>query len=156
MRAMKATVAAALLFVAAIRVEAATSEPGLTADQLVEMAMEANPQVRAARHRWESARHQIIQNYTPSDPQFSFTDLDSSRGFLEDSGTHNITITQSLQFPGKGLLQGRTAQRSADIARLTYAATVRDLRAQMQTAYYQTQLDLSLYDLISNNAENLR
>jgi outer membrane protein TolC len=76
----------------------------MTLQQATQQALAINPQVRAARYRWESAKHQIIQNYTPADPQFAFTDFDSWRGFLYGSGNHNITVTQSLQFPGKGLL----------------------------------------------------
>src|SRR6516165_298325 len=86
----------------------------ISMDQAVAEALRVNPQIRAARFRWESARHQIIQNYTPVDPQFSFTNFDSWRGFLLDSGEHNITVTQALQFPGKGLLQGRNARRTAE------------------------------------------
>ena len=66
-----------------------------------------------------------------------------------------MLVTQSLQFPGKGLLQGRTAARTAEIARLTYMAAVRDVTAQAKTAYYQIQLDLALNDLINENVTNL-
>jgi outer membrane protein TolC len=124
-------------------------------EQTVAEVRRVNPQVRAARFRWESAKHQIIQNYTPSDPQFSFTDSDSWRGFLAGSGTHNVTVMQTLQFPGKGLLQGRTAVRTAEIARLTYKAAVRDVTAEVKAAYYQIQLDLALNDLINENVTNL-
>ena len=127
----------------------------MSLDRVVTEARRVNPQVRSARFRWESARHQIIQNYTPADPQFTFLDSDSWRGFLYGSGTHNVTATQALQFPGKGLLQGRAAERTARIARLTYAAALRDVTAQAKTDYYQTQLDLALKDLISENAANL-
>ncbi len=133
---------------------AAEGQP-LSADQAVNLALEVNPQVRGARYRWESAQHQIVQNYTPADPQFSYLNSDSWRGFLYGSGLHNLTVTGSLQFPGKGLLQGQMAKRTAEIARLTYLAAVRDVRAQVQTAYYQIQLDLTLKDLISENAANL-
>ena len=88
----------------------------MSLEQAVAEVRGVNPQVRGARFRWESAKHQIIQNYTPADPQFSFTDSDSWRGFLAGSGTHNVTVAQSLQFPGKGVLQGRTAARTAEIA----------------------------------------
>ena len=128
----------------------------LSLQQAIAQAQTLNPQVRAARHRWESAKHQIIQNYTPADPQFSFTNSDSWRGFLSGSGTHNVTIAQSLQFPGKGLLQGRNAQRSAEIARLMYVATVRDVKAQAETTYYQIQLDLALSDLVAENIASLK
>jgi len=127
----------------------------MSLQQAVAMAQTLNPQVRAARHRWESATHQIIQNYTPADPQFTFTNSDSPNGFLTKSGTHNITVSQSFQFPGKGLLQARVAKRTAEIARLTYLAAVRDVKAQAQSSYYQIQLDLALLDLISGNADNL-
>jgi cobalt-zinc-cadmium efflux system outer membrane protein len=124
--------------------------------QAVTEARRLNPQVRAARFRWESAKHQIIQNYTPADPQFNFTNFDSWRGFLAGSGEHNITTTQALQFPGKGLLQGRNAERTAEIAGLAYRAALRDITAQTKIAYYQIQLDLALNDLITENVINLK
>ena len=124
-------------------------------EQVVTEVRRVNPQVRGARFRFESARHQIIQNYTPADPQFTFANSDSWRGFLAGSGLHNVNIEQSLQFPGKGLLQGRSAERTAQIARLTYEAALRDVTAQAKTGYYQNQLDLALNDLISENVTNL-
>ncbi len=127
----------------------------ISLDQAVVQARTVNPQVKGARYRWESAKHQIIQNYTPADPQFSFANSDSWRGFLAGSGLHNEAVTQALQFPGKGVLQGRNAARTAEIARLTYMAAVRDVTAQAKTAYYQIQLDLALNDLINENVTNL-
>jgi outer membrane protein, heavy metal efflux system len=127
----------------------------MTLQQAITLAQTRNPQVRAARFRWDSAEHQIIQNYTPADPQFSYTNYDSYRGFLYGSGYHNMTASQSLQFPGKGLLQGQSAKRSAEIARLTYVAAARDIRAGTQTAYYQIQLDEALNTLIVENVDNL-
>jgi outer membrane protein TolC len=127
----------------------------MSLEQAIVQVRTVNPQVRGARYRWESAKHQIIQNYTPADPQFLFSNQDSWRGFLAGSGLHSMTITQSLQFPGKGLLQGRNAERTSEIARLTYVAAVRDVTAQTKTAYYQNQLDLALNDLITENVTNL-
>jgi outer membrane protein, heavy metal efflux system len=127
----------------------------LTLQQAITLAQRLNPQVRGARYRWDSAEHQIIQNYTPADPQFSYTNFDSYRGFLYDSGEHNITVSENFQFPGKGILQGRNAKRSAEIARLTYMAAVRDIKAQTETDYYQIQLDLALDTLIQENVDNL-
>jgi outer membrane protein TolC len=135
---------------------AAGSDPVLGLDQAVAIVTEVNPQVRGARLHWESAQHQIIQNYTPADPQYLYSNQDSWRGFLLDSGLHSQLVTQSLQFPGKGVLQGRTARRTAEIAHLTYLATLRDLIAQAKTAYYQAQLDLAVNDLIAGNVVNLQ
>src|SRR5271170_5138518 len=151
---MRITILLAALLLIATTVHA--NGEVMTIAQAVAQAQAYNPQILAARHRWESAKHQIVQNYTPADPQFSYTNYDSWRGFLYDSGYHNITASQSLQFPGKGLLQGRNAKRSTEIARLTYLAAVRDVRAQAETTYYQIQLDLALNDLIAGNLDNLQ
>ena len=39
----------------------------LDVTQLVQVALEVNPQVRAARYRWDSAEHSIKQAYAPND-----------------------------------------------------------------------------------------
>src|SRR5581483_7073968 len=83
------------------------------------------------------------------------TNFDSWRGFLYGSGEHNLSLSESFQFPGKGLLQGRQAERTAEIARLTYRAALRDVTAAVKTGYYQLQLDLALDDLLQDNAANL-
>jgi len=132
----------------------AASAQQMSLAQVVAEVQRVNPQVRGARFRWESAQHQIIQNYTPADPQFMFSNVDSWRG-VNDAGEQSLLLTQALQFPGKGLLQGRTAERTAEIAHLTYLAAVRDITAQAKTAYYQIQLDLALNDLMTENVANL-
>ena len=124
--------------------------------QILQQVEMVNPQVRGARFRWDSAKHQILQNYIPADPQFTFTNSDSPNYFLGgQAGLNNITVGQSFQFPGKGWLQGTEAKRNAEIARLTYLATLRDVRAQAETGYYQLQLDDALVDLFTENVANL-
>ena len=58
-------------------------------------------------------------------------------------------------FPARALLQGQTARRTAEIARLTYWPRSGTISAQAKTAYYQAQLDLALDDLIAENVANL-
>jgi cobalt-zinc-cadmium efflux system outer membrane protein len=147
---------ATLLVFATTLISATAQAQTVSLRDVIAQALAFNPQVRAARYRWESAQHQIVQNYTPADPQFSYLNSDSWRGILYGSALHSLTVTESLQFPGKGLLQGRVAQRNAEIARLTYVAAARDVRAQVETAYYQIQLDLALKDLLTENTDNLQ
>src|SRR5579885_154231 len=73
------------------KIVAAAKDPPLRLDQAVAIAIDVNPQVRGARYRWESAEHQIVQNYTPADPQFSYLNSDSWRGFLYGSALHKST-----------------------------------------------------------------
>lgn len=76
----------ALLVLGLVRVAVGAQGEVMSFQKVISQAQTVNPQVRAARHRWESTEHQIIQNYTPVDPMFSFTSSDSPRGFIKRSG----------------------------------------------------------------------
>ena len=91
-----------------------------------------------------------MQNYAPVDPVFTYGNLESSKDFNAAAHSHNFT--ESFQFPGEALLQAGQAKRNAEIARLVYEAALRDLRANVETGYYQVLLDEAL---IGVNAENI-
>ena len=120
------------------------ADSGLTLAQLVDAALEANPQVRAARARWSSAVHSIKQNYAPADPIFNYYNVDSPTDGFDHAAEHTINVAAPFQFPGKAILQADNARRNAEVARLTYEATLRDVRAQVETGFYQDQLDTAL------------
>ena len=126
----------------------------LTMEELVQIAIEVNPQVRATWEQWNAAQHQILQNYAPADPIFTWGLLESSQHF--NAGTHSHTITDNFQFPGEALLQADEAKRTAEIARLTYEAAMRDLRAGVAIAYYQVLLDEGLIAVNAENIANLK
>jgi len=132
----------------------AAAEQPLTVEQLVKVAIESNPQIHSMRAQWEAAQHQILQNYAPADPTFSYSNVDSSKDF--NAGTHAHSFSENFQFPGEAFLQADEARRTAEIARLTYEAAVRDLRAGVETAYYQVLLDEGLIVINGENIANLK
>lgn len=145
------------LLICCVAAGPARAQQALTANQLVALALHANPQIRAARARWYAAVHSVKQNYAPADPSFTFLNEDSPYNpFFVKPTLQSYQVTQALQFPGKGYLQARVAARSADIARFVYLAAMRDVRAQVQTAYYQLLLDSALVDVTRENVANLR
>lgn len=117
----------------------------LTIEQLVQAVLRVKPLVRAARARWNSAVHQIKQNYVPADPTFGYNNIDSWRG-IGNAGAHEIAVAQAIQFPGKALHQADIAKRTAEIARISYQAACRDIRTAAETGFYQTLLDAALAD----------
>lgn len=149
-RAMVAAVALLLAFV-----PGRARAQALGAEQLVQIAVEANPAVRAARARWDAAQHQVLQNYAPADPQFTYINEDSPKG-IGHAAVHSHQVTESFQFPGKAILQADIAKRNAQIARLSYEAAMRDLRAAVETAYYQVVLDNALIAVNAENISNLK
>jgi cobalt-zinc-cadmium efflux system outer membrane protein len=151
----KAVMAAAAAFILTVMANTAWCDSALGPVQLVEIATEMNPQVRAARDRWYSATHQIKQNYAPADPILGYANVDSATNGFTGASVHTLTVTEPFQFPGKALLQADSAKRNAEIARLTYEAVLRDIRAATETAYYQVLLDGALADVQMENVADL-
>ncbi|HKN01575.1 MAG TPA: TolC family protein [Candidatus Binataceae bacterium] len=126
-----------------------------TVDQLVAVAYQNNPAVKAAREQWLSAQHSIKQAYAPNDPIFTYTNNDSAKNPFGRASLQEYNVTEPFQFPGKAMLQTDQAKRNADIARLAYLAQLRDTRAAVEAGYYQLLLD-SAADVVNNeNVENL-
>ena len=147
----------AILSVVALLIAAilpARAEAGLTASDLVEIAIESNPQIHAVHAQWLAAEHQILQNYAPADPVFTYSNVDSSKDF--NAATHAHGVNENFQFPGEAFLQADQSRRTAAIAHLTYEAAVRDLRAAVETAYYQVLLDEGLIAINAENIDNLK
>lgn len=143
---------AAIALVASI---ARAADAPLSEAQLVEIAIEANPAVKSARYRWDAAVHSIKQTVAPNDPVFTYTNSDSVKNPLGRAALREFNFTETFQFPGKALHQRDQAVRSADIAHLMLAATVRDVRAATEIGYFQLVLDGALSVVNAENVQNL-
>ena len=131
------------------------AEITLTESRLVDIAIAANPQVRAARARWDAAVHSIAQTVAPNDPIFAFTNGDSPNHPFSGNTFQTFTVTETFQFPGKALFQRDIAIRNAEMAHLALAATIRDLRAGVESGYFQLLLDHAVYGINAENVANL-
>jgi outer membrane protein, heavy metal efflux system len=127
----------------------------MSIEQIIAMALQSNPQVRAARARWTAAEHGVVQNYAPADPIFTYGSWDSPTNGVDHASLHALQGSASFQFPGKGYLQGNSAKRTAEIARLTYDAAVRDVRARAEIQYYQFALDAALIKNVTREIGDL-
>jgi outer membrane protein, heavy metal efflux system len=134
---------------------ACAEDAPLSEAQLVEIAIEANPQVKSARYNWDAALHSIKQTYAPNDPIFGYANTDSVSNPFGRPDLRTFSLTESFQFPGKALYQRDQAVHSAEIAHLMLAATVRDVRAATETGYFQLVLDQALTDVNAENVQNL-
>jgi outer membrane protein, heavy metal efflux system len=145
----------AIATIAFVVAPACAADAPLSEAQLVEIAIEANPQVKSARYRWDSAVHSIKQTVAPNDPIFTYTNSDSPKTPVGRASLREFNFTETFQFPGKALHQRDLAERSAEIAHLILAATVRDVRAATETDYFQLVLDQALADVNAENVHNL-
>ena len=156
MNATKIVLSVVSILAVTMHTNVLAAETSLDAAQLVEVAVEVNPQVKSARARWEAAVHSIKQNYAPADPIFSYQNIDSATNGFSQASLHSIQVSQALQFPGKALLQADQAKQAAQIARLAYEAMIRDLRAQTESANYQTLLDGALGEVQGSTVSDLQ
>jgi outer membrane protein TolC len=145
----------ALVIVAFEPASLRAADAPLTVSQLVEIAIEANLQVRSARYRWDAAAHSIKQTIAPNDPVFTYTNSDSVKSPVGRAALREFNVSESFQFLGKALHQRDLAVRSAEIAHLMLVATVRDVRAATETAYFQLVLDSALAGVNDENLRNL-
>jgi outer membrane protein TolC len=109
--------------------------PPLTVNQILDLAIAANPRVQSAQARWNSADHAVLPAFAPADPTFTFFNLDSPTNGFSRPASESFQLSQPLGFPGKAYLQGQSAERSASIGRLAYEAIRRDVRAEAETPF---------------------
>ena len=145
----------AIATIALVASLARAADAPLSEAQLVEIAIEANPAVKSARYRWDAAVHSIKQTVAPNDPVFTYTNSDSVKSPVGRAALREFNFTETFQFPGKALHQRDQAVRSADIAHLMLAATVRDVRAATEIGYFQLVLDGALSEVNAENVQNL-
>ena len=103
--------------------------------------MESNPEIRAARYRFEAATKRPSQAGTLPDPKASYTNLGVGHPFSGLSGSdfayHAFGVSQELPFPGKLGLASEEAKREAEAEQQNYQSVVLDVTARLKVAYYE-------------------
>lgn len=120
------------LLLSFVRVGYLAAEP-LSQDQVVQLALENNPRIRAARQAWEAARARVWPARMLPDPELSFeyeTLPEALR--LNRFGERSIGVNQTLEFPARPYLRGRIAQQEAQVARLEYEAVRTEVAAEVE------------------------
>lgn len=88
----------------------------LTAEQVVEQALEVNPDVRSAIATWRAAAQRYPQQVSLDDPMFGVMLGPGSWGSDEFDDAYTIEASQKLPWPGKRQLRGDIAQAEANAA----------------------------------------
>ena len=121
---------------------APAGEPAKLADLLTE-AEKNNPQIRAARHTWESAKQVPRQAATLPDPQVVLQQMNvgSPRPFAgytnSDFAYFGVGFSQDLPYPGKLRLRGEIAEKDADATQQKVESVRRAVLAAVKMTYFQ-------------------
>jgi outer membrane protein, heavy metal efflux system len=144
-----------------IQKEGAGSEPARI-EYLIEQMLAVNPELQAARKRYEAALTRPAQERALPDPRITAGWIGNGWPYpgagLGSEATSNIGLqfAQEIPFPGKRALKGGIAQKEADSeAQAVRAAELRFV-AQLKERYYDLLYIYETVDLIHRNQELLQ
>lgn len=117
----------------------------LNLGRLVHEATENNPEIKAARQRWEAAQAVIPQVQTLPDPRVNF----GYKDMMEREEMYGFG--QEIPFPGKLRLRGAIASREAERTEQEYLATRLRVIARLKEAYYDLHLIHKSIEIVDKN-----
>ena len=98
--------------------------PPLSLSVLLEEARKANPEIRAARARWDAAQQRVPLATGLPAPRIGIELEEIPRGTLKvDQATTIFSLLQTLPFPGKLSLRHRVALKEAQEAAAMFKQT---------------------------------
>lgn len=118
------------------------AQPGgtrLNLDQIIQEALQNNPDILAARKKWEAYKQRIPQASALEDPMFSFgiINLPTSLSFhQEDMTMKEFSISQRYPFPGKRPLRRQIAEKEAESVFSEIQGKIHQTIKDVKTAYF--------------------
>ena len=124
--------------------------PRLRLNDLVQEALQNNPEIQAATQRLEAAKAVIPQVQTLPDPKVNleYRDVESRETMYGAS--------QEFPFPGKLRLKGEVASREAERAEQEYQAVRLKVVAALKEAYYDLHFVHKSIEVVEKNKDLLR
>src|SRR4030042_5888151 len=105
------------IFMPLITLYAQPEKPFINLNQLIEEALQNNPEISAAEKKWEVFKEKIPQISALEDPMLSFGIISLPTNFSfrdEDMTMKEFSISQKLPFPGKRPLMREMAEKEVE------------------------------------------
>ena len=110
---------------------AAAAEP-LSLPKAIELALEGNPEVAAAKRQWEATEGQVLQGRSRPNPELAYS--------LEDTRSKTRTQSWQLNLPvelgGKRAARTKAAEKTREQAQAQLAELQATVRANVAAAYF--------------------
>jgi cobalt-zinc-cadmium efflux system outer membrane protein len=115
-------------------------KPVMNVEQLIEEALQNNPEILAAKQKWEVFRERVPQARALPDPMLGLgiTNLPTNFSFRdEDMTMKEISISQMFPFYGKRKLMGEMAQNEAEAFSNEIQEKINRIIKEVKAAYYE-------------------
>ena len=137
---------------------AQSNESPLNVDQLVEEGLQNNPEILAAKKKWEVFKEKIPQAFALEDPMFGFGIINLPTNFSfkdEDMTMKEFSLSQKLPFPGKRPLMRAMAEKEAEAVSTEIQAKAHQVIKDIKAAYYELSHVYRAAGVIQRNKELL-
>ena len=125
---------------------ASAHEPPLKLQTLIEEAFQQNPEIQAAKHRWEAAKAVILQVETLPDPVIGL----GYRG-PDIMREGRIQVQQAIPFPKKLRLKGEVASKKAEQVNQAFRAVQLRVKAQVKSTYFTLHFIEESFAVVKDN-----
>jgi cobalt-zinc-cadmium efflux system outer membrane protein len=155
----RAYLVVAILLVLAGTAFAQEQTPITSLQSLIEQLENNNPEIRAARFRFEAATKRPSQVAALPEPKLTLANVGVGQPFsrlgVSEFAYRGIGVSQEIPFPGKLGLASEEAQREADSERQNYRAMVLEKTSQLKSAYYEWYFVAKSIEITAKNRDLL-
>jgi len=127
------------LFLIPVWSQAQPEKPSVNVKQLVDEALQSNPEILAAKRRWEVFKEKVPQAAALEDPMLGFGIINLPTNFSfrdEDMTMKELSISQKFPFPGKRPLMKEMAEKEAEAVHTEIQGKIHQIVRDVKTAYY--------------------
>ncbi len=127
-------------------------------DALVDEALRSNPEILAARKKWEMYKERVPQAYALEDPMFGFgiINLPTSLSFhQEDMTMKEFSLSQKYPFPGKRPLRKEVAEKEAESVYAEIQGKAHQIVRDIRNVYYDLSHNYRTNEVTQRNKEIL-
>ena len=133
-------------------------KPVMNVEQLIEEAIQNNPEILAQKKRWEVFKEKIPQASALEDPMFGFGIVSLPTNFSfrdEDMTMKELSISQRFPFYGKRRLMGEMAQKEAEAVFNEIQEKSNRVIKEVKAIYYELAYNYRSTDITERNKEIL-
>ena len=137
--------------------EADTKTPTVNLEYLMGQMLAANPELQAARKRWEAMQKRPGQESALPDPTVRLGWSSAGAPYpgaglgVDSTANVGIEISQMFPFPGKRGLRGAIAQQAVRAESFTFQGAELNLVSRLRSAFYELQFTYAAIDVLSRN-----
>ncbi|RKU17274.1 hypothetical protein C6500_15900 [Candidatus Poribacteria bacterium] len=120
---------------------------------LIGVAVDRNPKVKAAKARWQATIEQYPQVTALPDPMFMYGYFLRSVETRVGPQRHRVSFSQAFPYPGTLDAAGEVVKKAIEIERVKHEQVIRDLIVELKLSYHELAYLQQAVELTRQNHE---